>query len=105
MPFSSAGRGLNRRYGTFHYLLHAPSFARLFWRLYQDKRVWFLPKLVLAIGIIYAIWPLDAVPGFPLVGIGYLDDAVVLYLAAKAFIRMCPANVVQEHVQLIDQGG
>jgi hypothetical protein len=38
------------------------------------------------------------------VGLGYLDNLLVLYLTAKLFIRLCPPNVVQEHVQLIDQG-
>jgi len=29
----------------------------------------------------------------------------VVYFAFKAFIRLCPRTVVEEHVHLIDQGG
>ncbi|NSW56472.1 MAG: DUF1232 domain-containing protein [Armatimonadetes bacterium] len=104
MSFFGSRPGMNRKFSQFHYLMHAPNFIRLFLRLYGDRRVWFLPKLILGIGVLYALWPLDAIPGFPLVGLGYLDDILVLYLTAKLFIRLCPPNVVQEHVQLIDQG-
>jgi len=105
MAFPGVGGNLNRKYSTFQYLMHAPSFIRLFWRLLHDKRVWFMPKMILVLGLIYVAVPLDLIPGFPLVFVGYLDDALVLYLAARAFIWLCPKNVVKEHVQLIDQGG
>jgi len=105
MPFFGADRNLNRKYSTFHYLMHAPNFIRLFWRLFNDRRVWFLPKALLALGLIYVVSPLDLVPGFPLVFLGYLDDVAVLFVTAKIFIWLCPNNVVREHVQLIDQGG
>lgn len=99
------GGGLKPSRTTLHYLIHAPNFIRLFWRLLNDKRVSFLPKTALAIGVLYFFFPLDALPDFPLVGLGYLDDIVVLALTTKLFIRLCPRNVVAEHVQLIDQGG
>ena len=105
MPFFGAGGNVRRKYSTLHYLMHAPSFIRLFWRLYRDPRVWFLPKLILAIGVLYFVSPLDLVPGFPWVGIGYIDDVIVLYAAARVFIWLCPRQVVDEHVRLIDQGG
>ena len=105
MPRNGADGGLRRNYTTLHYLIHAPNFIRLFWRLFTDKRVSFLPKLVMAVGAIYFVVPLDGIPDFPLVGLGYLDDIVVLYVTAKLFIRLCPRNIVEEHVQLIDKGG
>ncbi len=105
MTRSGDGGGLRRNYSTLHYLIHAPNFIRLFWRLLNDKRVSFIAKLPLVIGLLYFIIPLDAIPEFPLIGVGYLDDVIILYLAAKLFIKLCPAHVVQEHVRLIDDGG
>jgi uncharacterized membrane protein YkvA (DUF1232 family) len=98
------GGTLRRRYSTLDYLIHAPSFIRLFWRLFTDRRVGIAPKAVLVAGIAYFVCPLDLIPDFPLVGLGYLDDIIVLYGAAWLFIRLCPKNVVAEHVQLIDDG-
>jgi len=102
-PFGGGG-ALKRSYSTLQYLMHAPHFIRLFWRLLQDKRVGLAPKLVLVVGLIYFVAPLDLIPDFPLVGLGWTDDIIVLYLAAKAFVRLCPRQVVAEHVALIDQG-
>ena len=99
------GGGLGRSMSTLQLLIHAPNFIRLFWRLYQDKRVSFLPKAVLALGVLYFIIPLDLIPEFPLVFLGYFDDAAIMYVAVRLFIKLCPSNVVQEHVRLIDQGG
>lgn len=105
MSRPSAGGPLRRHYNTLHYLIHAPNFIRLFWRLLWDPRVSVLAKLPLVIGLIYFVAPVDAIPDFPLVGLGWMDDVVVLYLGALAFVRLCPRNVVSEHVRLIDQGG
>jgi len=85
--------------------LHLPNVVRLYWRLLRDPRVSWVAKLVLVAGVAYVIIPADLLPELPFVIPGYLDDAVVLALAAKAFVRLCPPNVVREHVLLIDQGG
>ena len=85
--------------------LRIPDFIRLFWRLYRDRRVWFLPKFILFLGVLYTVSPVDLIPGFPLVFLGWLDDIVVLFLSAKAFLKLSPNNVVYEHVRLIDEGG
>lgn len=105
MPPFGGGGPLGRNYSTLQYLIHAPNFIRLFWRLLTDKRVSLVAKLPLIVGILYLVIPLDLIPEFPLIGLGYLDDVIVLYLGAKLFIRLCPQNVVAEHVELIDQGG
>ncbi len=83
-------------------LLHIPNFIKLYWRLFTDRRVSWLPKAVLVASILYLIIPYDIDFLGP---VGYLDDIAVLIIAAKAFIKLCPRRVVQEHVQLIDQGG
>ncbi len=85
-------------------LLHLPSFIRLYWRLFNDRRVGWLPKLVLIAGIAYFVVPADMIPDFPFVGLGQLDDVAVLAGALQLFVRLSPRRVVEEHVQLIDQG-
>ena len=105
MDDPGAGQRMKPKFNTLHYLIHAPNFLRLFWRLLTDRRVSPLAKLVMALGVAYFVFPLDLIPDFPLVGVGYLDDVIVLIVTARIFIKLCPRNVVAEHVQLIDDGG
>jgi len=85
-------------------LLHLPHFIKLYWRLFTDRRISLLPKAILVAGLVYLVVPLDLIPDFPLVGLGWLDDMVVMVLALQLFIRLAPRRIVEEHVQLIDQG-
>lgn len=91
--------------GALRMLLHLPNFIRLYSRLWRDPRVSLIPKAVLAAGIAYFIIPTDLLPDFPLIGLGHVDDIAVLIGALRLFISLCPRSVVEEHVQLIDQGG
>ena len=84
---------------------HAPNLVRLYWRLLRDPRVSLPAKAVLLAGVAYFVSPLDLIPDFPLIGLGWLDDIVVMMLAGQMFIRLCPPRVVEEHVRLIDEGG
>jgi len=103
-PDKSAGASQMRK---MRFLAHLPNFVKLYWRLFRDPRVGWLAKLVLVAGIVYLFMPSDLLPDFlaPLVGLGLLDDVLVVYFALKSFIRLCPRSVVEEHVHLIDQGG
>lgn len=103
-PFPVGG-ALKRNYNLLQVLIHAPQFIRLFWRLLNDSRVGLGPKAVLLLGVLYFVSPLDLIPDFPLVGLGWTDDIAVLYFAAKLFVKLCPPHVVQEHVELVGQGG
>ncbi len=85
-------------------LAHLPNLVKLYWRLFKDPRVHLVPKIVLVAALVYLVVPVDAILDLPFVIPGYLDDMVVMYLALKAFIRLCPPKVVREHVMLIDQG-
>ena len=87
------------------FLSHLPNLVRLHWRLFCDRRVSLPTKALLVAGVVYFIMPLDLIPDFPLLGLGWLDDIVVLTLTAQAFMRLCSPRVVQEHVRLIDEGG
>jgi len=79
---------------------HLPSFVKLFSRLAKDSRVALGPKLLLAGILTYLIFPIDLLPDF-LVGLGQVDDLLVLFLGLKLFLRLCPKAVVQEHVRAI----
>jgi len=83
------------------FLRHLPNFARLYWRLFCDPRVSIFPKALLVLSLLYVISPIDLIPDFtPL--IGEIDDLVILIFACRAFMHLCPREVVQEHVQRID---
>ena len=79
---------------------HLPSFARLYWRLFRDPRVTFLPKTLLVLIAVYLLSPFDVVPDF-LPVIGATDDLVVGLAGLWLFVRLCPPAVVREHVTRI----
>jgi len=89
---------------TARLLAHLPNFIKLYWRLFTDKRVSWLPKAVMVVGLAYALMPIDAIFDFAL-PIGLVDDSVVALGALWVFIKLCPKRIVQEHVEIIDQGG
>jgi uncharacterized membrane protein YkvA (DUF1232 family) len=88
----------------FRFLMHLPNFIRLYWRLLKDRRVPLLPKVLLVGAIAYALSPLDLLPDITLPLIGVVDDVLLLTLAVRFFIPLCPRTVVEEHVRLIDEG-
>ena len=70
--------------------------GRLAWYLFRDGRVPLYAKLVLGLGVLYALSPLDFVPDFIPV-LGQLDDVAALAAGLSLFIRLCPPGVVEEH--------
>lgn len=79
------------------FIMHLPSFMRVFYRLMIDPRVSLIAKLVPALGLMLLFTPpaleLDFVPF-----IGELDWLLVILITLKVFVWMCPPNVVREHV-------
>ena len=78
-------------------LRHLPNFARLYWRLFRDRRVSILPKALLVLTLVYVILPFDVIPDFIPV-IGEMDDVAVVLSVLWLFIRLCPPEVVREIV-------
>ena len=78
-------------------LRHVPSFARLYWRLFRDRRVSLLPKTLLVLIGLYVFSPIDVVPDFVPV-IGAVDDLAVGLGGLWLFVQLCPPPVVREHV-------
>jgi hypothetical protein len=79
------------------FIMHLPSFMRVFYRLMIDPRVSLIAKLVPALGLMLLFTPpaleLDFVPF-----IGELDWLLVILITLKVFVWMCPPDVVREHV-------
>lgn len=70
---------------------------KLVWQLLRDPRVPLLNKLIIP-GLIlaYFLWPADLAPDvFPV--LGQVDDLVLLALALKLFVDLCPAEVVRQY--------
>ena len=85
-------------------VLHLPDFARLYWRLFRDRRVPILAKALLVATLAYVVWPVDFVPDFiPLVG--EVDDLAVVLSGLWLFVRLCPPEVVRERVREIAEKG
>jgi uncharacterized membrane protein YkvA (DUF1232 family) len=79
-------------------LRHLRNFARLYWRLFLDRRVSILPKALLVVTLLYVISPVDIAPDFvPL--IGEVDDLVVVLAGLWLFVRLCPPVVVRQTVR------
>ena len=84
-------------------LAHLPNFARLYWRLFRDRRVSLLPKALLVLTLVYVLSPFDVIPDVVPV-IGEMDDVVVALGALWLFVRLCPPAVVRETVADITAG-
>ena len=51
--------------------------------------------------MLYVLSPLDLIPDF-ILGVGEVDDLVVLIVLCRLFIYLCPPDVVREHVRRLD---
>ncbi|MFQ5851091.1 MAG: YkvA family protein [Candidatus Binatia bacterium] len=90
-----------QRLGAIFY--HLPNFLRLFWRLLKDPRVGLTPKFLLLLVVAYVFSPIDFLPDF-FPALGLVDDLLVVFLGLKGFVRLCPPQVVREHVQAVAAG-
>lgn len=97
-------RGLRNPQDFLRLIVLLPKFARLYFRLFRDRRVGVQVKFILLLAIGYVISPIDIIPDWIVPILGGVDDLVVLIAALRYFIRHCPAEVVQEHVARIEQG-
>lgn len=81
---------------------HLPRLAKVFWRLFRDRRVPLRAKAIVLAGVGYLLLPVDLLPDIlPFVGV--LDDISVLLLAGRAFLSLCPREVVHEHVMAVSR--
>ena len=101
-----AFRGLGRAnpLQVFRFIWHLPNFVRLYWRLFNDSRVSVIPKAIMVAAIAYVLLPFDLWPDWAPPVLGEVDDLVVIAIALKLFVKLCPPHVVREHVQRISDG-
>lgn len=69
--------------------------AKLILRLIWDSRVHPLLKLLPIGSLMYFIIP-DFLPG-------PIDDAFLLWVGTSMFVELCPADVVQEHMDKLNE--
>ena len=96
--------GIKNPSGMLQLITNLPGFIKLIFRLFGDSRVPLHLKGILIFALIYTISPFDLIPDFLIPIIGQIDDIIVLILASKYFLKNCPPDVVEEHVQNIQHG-
>lgn len=93
-----------RRYHPWEiarFMRRLPATARLYARLFGDRRVSAFAKAFLVAGSVYALTPMDFLNDLiPL--IGQLDDLALFALACRTFMGLCPGAVVEEHAAALD---
>ena len=76
---------------------------QLAWRLFWDERVPFGTKLIPLLTLFYLVMPIDLVPD-AFLGVGQVDDLVLLLVGLRVFISLCPLVLVDEHRQAFGIG-
>lgn len=77
--------------------------ARLTWRLLTDGRVSPGLKAIPVATLLYVLSPIDLFPDV-ILGLGQLDDIGAILLGLMLFIKMCPPEVVRQHLQALVSG-
>jgi len=70
---------------------------RLIGRLMMDSRVNPLLKILPIGTLIYVISPVDLLPLNP------VDDAFLIWAGTTLFVELCPPQIVEEHMQLLNR--
>lgn len=97
-------RALRNPGTVISFLFALPKNLRLLARLMGDSRVALLPKLLFLASLIYLVSPLDLIPDFVFPVIGWSDDLVIVFAAARNLIRTAPQDVLKEHIDEISAG-
>ena len=84
-------------------LIRAPSVARLVWALFQDPRVpiWQKGAALSALGLVVS--PIDLIQAIPVVG--EISDLVLVLFILDTFVKLAPADVVNEHISRLGLEG
>lgn len=73
---------------------------RLTYKLFLDARVPYWIKVIPVLTVLYIFSPLDVIPDF-LIGLGQLDDLLILTMGMQLFERLAPPDIVAEHRHLL----
>jgi len=86
----------------FSFLQRLPQYIQLFSRLLRDKRVPFWPKTIFIGSIAYFLSPFDFLPEILFPVLGYTDDILIFFGAARLFLKSVPPELLAEHVEEIE---
>lgn len=75
--------------------------VKLLWALYRDPRTPTSYKVLVWALFAYLLMPFDIIPDFIPV-LGQLDDLLVVSLGYKLLMRLCPAQLIEEHLQRLN---
>lgn len=89
-----------RRDGFKVFLRSAIAATAVYARLLRDPRAPILGKSLLAFAVVYGVSGADIIPDhrFPR---GIVDDLVLVVLASRSFMRMCPDYLIEEHALVV----
>jgi uncharacterized membrane protein YkvA (DUF1232 family) len=79
------------------YVLLAPDFFYLLFKLVQEPQIENKGKLLLAAAIAYFISPLDLLPEAILGPVGYLDDIALAAFALNSIINKYDVNLIRKY--------
>jgi len=96
--------GLQNPSDFLRLVVNLPKIIKLYYRLFKDRRVPLHLKAILILALAYLVSPIDLIPDWLIPLLGQVDDAIVLIVAMRYFLRNCPPEVVQEHVARIERG-
>ncbi len=76
----------------------SPTYIRLYGRLMTDRRTPRPAKAAVILALAYVISPFDLVPDW-IVGLGWLDDLVILVAPLIYLVRVSPPQAVAKHLR------
>jgi len=75
----------------------AGQLLRVSWRLFWDRRVFPLLKILPLAAVLYVLSPVDFLRDYKL-GIGQIDDIIVTAVLLTLFVTLSPRKLVSEHI-------
>jgi len=76
-----------------------PAYIKLAWALYREPSIGKKQKTVLGMGVLYAVSPIDLIPGFIPV-LGQLDDIIVALTSLKMVLKGLPEDTLAHYREL-----
>lgn len=64
--------------------------------MFFDKRVPVFTKIIPVLALVYLVSPIDVLPDYRFLGLGHVDDIVVVGLLLLLFIAASPGHVVTD---------
>jgi uncharacterized membrane protein YkvA (DUF1232 family) len=72
-------------------------------RLLFDRNIPVVGKGLLALAVVYGVAPRDLIPDFSFPS-GLIDDAIVVAVASRCFVELCPDRLVESHALRATRG-